>query len=103
MLQQLLELFGELLRVGTDFTEDFNSRSDVLFGSGKRLRPRDSYLEELVPRKSAMNPGDVEASVNSQELVTSIKSFFYFFSRARSMNLVNIFLPSSKRARMTGS
>ena len=76
MLQKPLHSLGQLLRIRTNLAEEFNSRSDVLLGPGKRLRFHDSYAEEVEFRDAYRHPGDVEASMNVEQLLTSRQSFF---------------------------
>lgn len=75
MLQQPFVLLGELLRVRTDVLEELNSRLEVLLGSGKRLRLLNSYAEEYNIQVATIDPRDVEASTNVQQLVTGRQGF----------------------------
>ncbi len=75
ILQQLLVLLGVRLRIRANHAEEFDYRSNVLLGFRKCLRPADCYTEEEEISEAKINPGDVEVSVNVDQLVTGLQSF----------------------------
>lgn len=77
MLQQLLVPFSQLFRVGTNLLEQFSCSSNVLQSLGNHLRCTDSNLKEQEMKVASIDPGDVEATMNVQQLVANFQSFFY--------------------------
>ena len=76
MLQKPLHSLGHVLRIRTNIAEEFDSRSDVLLGPGTRLRFLDGDVEEVDFRDAYRRPGDVEATLNGEQFLTSRQSFF---------------------------